>query len=366
MSILLLPIVSLLTSTVAWPAGGTMTAHWPNAGALTPIMEDQSGLAIQFGRFPAVCANRYGDAQSLASLVRRIVMHQRNADLVVYELMKLGVRCIEDLRWATDTELAASVLTTIQARKLRHAADALFGSLAHEPVGVVIDDTEAELLRLRSGSLKAACEHAAVNTNAAQHPAGFPVVGSQTLESQHQYSWDDKDETQLKSLLVSISSRLAIQAHELKYTSAEPVTETPPPPTIRHKSSTTAGDLKFKPSGSEIDSRVRMCNQGLTQEAVRASHNKGTNNNLNAWKETASKYTMTKTRWEALRRKINRKFTSWREAQAHAEAKGDKGSLLPSQALSARNESLVVAAIDHLEDNVVTFMRKCPTTARGK
>ena len=115
------------------------------------------------------------------------------------QLSELGVQSIEDLQWATDAELTAMGVKPIQLRKLRHAVQA-----AHDaqpllpPAG---KDAEAELHCLRSGGTDCASAHLSADID--------HNVDELRASVSQQRAWDAEDESDLRTLLLSLSSSVA-------------------------------------------------------------------------------------------------------------------------------------------------------------
>ena len=130
-------------------------------------------------------------ASALNDLLQQILLID-TVESVSAQLSELGVQSIEDLQWATDAELTAMGVKPIQLRKLRHAVAANNAQPLRLPVE---KDAEAELQCLRSGRT----DCASADVNADERP---PTVSQQR-------TWDATDESELKTLLLSLSSSVA-------------------------------------------------------------------------------------------------------------------------------------------------------------
>lgn len=157
------------------------------------------------------------DCARALDVLLRDVLHPGTVENVSEQLSDLGVLCVGDLQWATDAELTAMGVKAIPLRKLRHAA------AAHSDngrLGPTVIDPEAELQCLRSGREDCAVQ----KPSASNVPAEFDAKESSSSDSR--MMWDDSIESDLKQLLMSLSSSVAEKLQGDAFT--ELGTTTPP------------------------------------------------------------------------------------------------------------------------------------------
>ena len=197
-----------------------------------------------------------GAQQQLAALMAEVLP---GAD-VRGQLAELGVLCVSDLWWTTDAELEAMGAKPIQRRKLRHAAEraapakaadghASSASPAAASAGDVPpaqdptpSETEAEVLCLRSGQDNCAASELLELLRGADQPEP-----EQAMHRKRQEDWAAAHESDLKSLLASLSLSVAEQ---LDATPPEAgLEEAPPPPPPPVPSVTTPKDENADETG---------------------------------------------------------------------------------------------------------------------
>jgi tetratricopeptide (TPR) repeat protein len=181
------------------------------------------GVAI-VAEHPAAATAEGGAA--LAELLQKVLL-PGTAEHVSEKLAELGVHSIGDLQWATDDELMAiEGVKAVQLRKLRHvtAAPASDEQRPEAVPTVTTHDAEAELLCLRSGKTDCATQEA---QSLPQEPVERVAGPSPAPAPRQDERWDDADESDLKSLLVSLSMSVEQVRGD---TGAEPSAEAPLPP----------------------------------------------------------------------------------------------------------------------------------------
>jgi hypothetical protein len=124
-------------------------------------------------------------------------------ETVSAQLRELGVQSIDDLKWATDAELTAMGVKPVPLRKLRHAAA---GNDAPQATAVpTVKDPEQELQCLRSGRTDCTVQEpesrGPVDQIAKESPPSAGLWQPNT--------WDEADESELKTLLLTLSSSVA-------------------------------------------------------------------------------------------------------------------------------------------------------------
>lgn len=156
-------------------------------------------LAVAFeGSAPASSVT--DNVRALDALLHQVFL-PGTVESVSAQLRELGVQSIDDLQWVTDTELTAMGVKTIPLRKLRHAAAG--NDAPRAMVAPTLKDAEEELQCLRSGK---------TDCTAPESRGPVDQIAKESLPStglRQPDTWNEADENELKTLLLSLSSSVA-------------------------------------------------------------------------------------------------------------------------------------------------------------